>query len=380
MSAAVTACISILLIMASMDAGEPTISVQCEGQYVPGDTVEMTVIVSNTTGYPLSDGIVYIDLSQMDSTLRTHVGDTFGGHMLPELLASGESDSVILTLEIRTETPDGTYEIPITFEGSVGDCEGGCFPFSITEFCTARVERKLPDLHYNIEPSYDVVSDSEISLPLTFSNRGDGPARNIRVSLSGDLECTLSPETFDMLEDGAEESTTLYLDTKGIGPGFYSQTFNVLYYDEYFRLYNEQVEFMFQARPLQPLLSSSLLCQNSCTLLEIVNEGGLKAFDVTYMITCCGNVVQKETIDELKTGGSVLAPVCFDAADSGKVAVAMNIEYFSFDGTRYFEDKEIFLNISKNTTSSNTLYYFIVAAALLVALAFVGRKRWLTKK
>ncbi|MHC1609676.1 MAG: COG1361 S-layer family protein [Candidatus Methanofastidiosia archaeon] len=365
-----------LLLFFSIETTEPTMSIDYTGHVAPGDFVVFSIFVDNTTVNSCNNGVVYIDVDSINEDIKKYVSIIKGEEMLEPLLQSGEGANLLLQLEMTPDTPNGEYDIPIMFEGTLGTCDGGCFPFSAVQTCTITVERKVPELRTDFERTFDVVGGNNALLHFSFTNTGTGNAKDLKISISGSIEGTVTPDTFLSIATGSTNTATISLNTELLEPGIYYLNVNVLYYDSYFKLYTEKIPFMVQVRPYRPQLEIEILNSNRSIIVEIKNEGGIKASEITFTLYVNDEAYLHETIDEIKTRGSILIPVQLDDGIYGGTLFFANAEYGGCNEC-YSASKEIFINIPENSSGGIPIKYYCaigIIAALCVVLIMRRRR------
>ncbi len=364
-----------LLLFFSIETTEPTMSIDYTGHVTPGDFVAFSIFVDNTTVNPCNNGMVYININAIDEDIKKYVNIIKGEEMLDPILPSGEGSNLLLQLEMTPDTPNGEYDIPIMFEGTLGTCDGGCFPFSVVQTCTISVTRKVPELKTDFERTFDVVGGNNASLPFSFTNAGTGSAKDLKISISGSIEGMITPDAFLSIAPGSTNTATISLNTEFLESGIYYLNLNVLYYDNYFKLYTEKIPFMVQVRPYRPQLEIEILNSNRSIIVEIKNEGGIKASEITFTLYVNDEACLHETIDEIKTRGSILIPVQLDDGIYGDTLFFANADYGGCNEC-YSATKEIFINIPENSSEGiPNKYYCAIGIIAALCVVIVMRRR-----
>jgi len=370
-----------LLILMSIETNEPTMSVDYNDTVAPGDIVNFSIHIENTTIYPCNDCVAYVDIDSMDDETLAHILDISPPFNLPSIFPSDYNVNGGLYIKWGSDTPNGTYDIPIVFEGTLGECDGGCFPFTLTHTYNVALERDVPKIQYMCNRVCDVIGGLNAELPVTLTNSGAGNANDVKISIYGEIEGYVSPDSFDSLLSSDTYPTTIYINTSDLDPGFYDLGLNIVYYDDYFKLYSENVTFRIQVRPQRPQMEYEILQEGRNIIFSLVNEGGLKAKDITTSISIGDEELYNEMIDEITTTGSVLIPLHVPEGVYGDVSMGVEISYFSNDGEAFSEAGETFINIPKNTTGSDYKYYYALAVFIMAFVSIiVVRKRWIGRE
>ncbi|MBN1785404.1 MAG: hypothetical protein JW825_00235 [Candidatus Methanofastidiosa archaeon] len=363
------------LLLLSIETNEPTMSIDYNDVVIPGDTVVFNITVENTTVNQCNDCIIYIDTISMDNETLAHIKNIGSPIALPSTF---ESESIInaeLMLELGSDTPNGVYYIPIVFEGTLGNCDGGCFPFRISHTYGITVTRNVPEIAYECNRVCDVIGGLNAELPLRFTNNGTGDANNVKISLYGSIDGYISPDNFDVMEPNEQYFTTVYINTSELSPGFYDLGVNFVYYDDYFKLYSSKITFRIQVRPQRPQMEISILTDGRNLLIDLKNEGGLKAKDVTLELAIDGEKMIEEEIDVINSTGSVLLPVSLPSSVDGEVSLSAYVTYYNTEGEVYTDNSEMFLYIPKDSSGNDNIYYYLVAGALIICIFLIWVKR-----
>ncbi|HPR41034.1 MAG TPA: hypothetical protein PK718_00610 [Candidatus Methanofastidiosa archaeon] len=370
----------VLLLMLFIETNEPTLSVDYNDTVIPGDTVTFDIMVENTTVNRCNYCTIYIDTVTMDQETLSHIDLISDPIYLPPSLESGEYMSGTISLDLSQNIPDGDYIIPLVFEGTLGDCDGGCYPFRVQHDYTITVTRNLPSLSYDCDRVFDFIGGLNAEIPMCIFNNGAGSARNLKLSIYGVIGGYISPDSFNTLESSESCSATIYVNTADLDPGIYDVGINIVYYDEYFKLYSDNVKLRIQVRPQRPQLEIEILNDERSVLINLKNEGGLKAIDIAMDVSVDGTLVFNEMIDEIGSASSMLIPIDIPVDIYGDVDMDVDISYQSSDGESFETNGEMFLNIPKNSSKSNRGYYILLLGVAIVCVSLIlVRKKWVKR-
>jgi len=364
-----------LLLFSLIETNEPTLSVDFNDRVIPGDSVLFEIMVENTTVNKCNDCIVYVDTNGMDVETLAHIDDVGGPLHLPDDFQSEGLFNGTIEVLLGSDCPDGEYRIPIVFEGTLGDCDGGCYPFRIQHEYVITVTRNLPALAFECERVCDFIGGLNAEIPMSIVNTGAGVANDVKLSLYGVVGGYVYPDSFEIIGPSDSYPTTVYVNTANLSPGFYDLGVNIVYYDEYFKLYSEKVKFRIQVRPQRPQIELEVLNDGRSILIDISNEGGLKAKEIEMGVEINGNEVLSENIDEIGSAGSVLIPLEVPEDLYGDLDLSLDIYYKSADGQTFETNREMFLNIPKNNSESNRTYYYLLAGVAMIFVSFVLVKK-----
>ncbi len=371
-----------LLLLFSIETTDPTMSITYSEQVAPGEQVIFSVRIDNTTLDTCNGGTVFIDAEAMSPDILDHIALIKAEASVSPLDSMVSADTAMLLLEVLSDAPNGTYEIPITFEGTLGQCDGGCFPFSVTQLCTIEIKRKLPEMYYEFDRVYDFTVGGTEDVLFSFTNRGMGVASNCKIFVSGPIDATVAPDSFDAVGPLESQVVTITFDTGTLSPDFYYLNVNVAYYDDYFKLYTEKVPFMVQVRPPNPQITMDILHTGRSLIVDLSNQGGLKAIDICVDVDVGGSLYAQETIDELIPRGALLVPISLSSDIQGDMPVTATVTYADMLGNSYDVHREIFISLSKNTSKNTSYIYYSIFGIFLVAgsVLVLRRKPWNTKK
>ncbi len=371
-----------LLLLVSIETTDPTMSITYSEQVVPGEQVIFSVRIDNTTLDTCNGGTVFIDAEAMSMDILDHIVLIKPESSVSPLDSMESADTAVLLLEVLSGAPNGIYDIPITFEGTLGQCDGGCFPFSVTQLCTIKIKRKLPEMYYEFDRVYDFTVGGTEDVLFSFTNQGMGSASNCKIFVSGPIDVKVIPGSFGTVGPLESNVVTITFDTGKLSPDFYYLNVNVAYYDDYFKLYTEKVPFMVQVRPSYPQITMDILHTGHSLIVDLSNQGGLKAIDISVDVEVDGVLYTQETIDELIPRGALLVPISLASDIKGDVPVSATVTYADMLGNSYGEQREIFISISKNTSKNTSYIYYSIFGIFLVvgSVLVLRRKPWNTKK
>jgi hypothetical protein len=371
-----------LLLLLSIETTEPTMSISYNEQVAPGEQVFFTIRIDNTTVDACNGGAVFIDTAGMDQQLLDHVVIINEREDVGAIEPTGSVVDLVLAMEVLSDAPNGVYDVPITFEGTLGHCDGGCFPFSITQICQIEIKRRLPEMYYEFDRTHDFTVGDSGDVLFSFANRGMGSASNCNIFVTGSIGAEVIPCTFNEVGPQESHTVTISFDTERMNPDFYYLNVNITYYDDYFKLYTEKVPFMVQVRPPNPQLDMEILHTGKSLIIDLSNQGGLKAVDIQVSVDVGGILYASEAVDELIPRGALLVPLSLDDRFTGDVPISATVAYSDLLGNVYEGHREIFISISENTTRNTSyLYYGIFGIFLVVgSVLLLRRKSWNAKQ
>lgn len=368
-----------LLLLLSIETTDPTMSIAYSEVVTPGDTVYFSIRIDNTTAHTCNEGLVSFDLDAADPPVRVHFHPLIPEGPVSPLASMEASDTVVLSVEVYADAPNGQYDIPIVYETTMGTCDGGCFPIAISQVCTVEVKRNLPEMYYEFDRSYDLTAGTTVSLPFYFANRGTGNASNCKISVSGVDGVQVSRDSYSRILPQESYTPAIVIDTAGLDPGFYYLNVNVVYYDDYFKLYTDKLSFLVQVRPPNPLIDVSILQEKRALIIDLANEGGLKAKNIILSLHLDNEYFMAESVDELIPRGELLIPVSLPEDVYGSLLFRASVTYEDTAGTPYFAEREIFINVPKNTGRSLPSPWYALFAGIVVAAGaalVLRRKKW----
>lgn len=364
-----------LLALAMVETSEPTMSVDYTEQAAPGGMVLFSIRIDNTTDSPCCNSYVHIDTAAMDDSDLSAFNIIKGKATLEPTIGPGSSSQALLQLQVNSGTPDDVYDVAITFEGGLGTCEGGCFPFTVSQSFPVTVKRKVPSLYYEYERTNDVVSGAAEDITITILNTGTGDAKDFKLNVGGGLDTTVSPSTISSIPASSSKSATVTINASDVPAGKYELSLNVAFYDTYFRLYTDTMPLVVQMRPPRPQLEVEALYGPDSLILQLSNVGGLKAQSIAVDATLDGTKVVDQDIDIIASQGTLLIPVNVSSGLSDGSVVSFDATYEDIDGTSYSLQREIFINISEDSARGTIVLALALIGVAIAGAAYAAKRR-----
>jgi hypothetical protein len=364
-----------LLAMALVETSEPTMSVDHTQQAAPGEIILFSIRVDNTTESPCCNSFVRIDTEAMSDDALAAFNIIKGRATLEPTLEPGSSTQALLQLQVNTGTPDDVYDVAISFEGGLGSCEGGCFPFTTTQSFPVTVARKVPSLYYEYDRTVDVVSGTTEDISITILNTGTGEAKDFKINVGGQLDTGVTPSSISSIPSSSSKSATITVNDSHVDAGRYELSLNIAFYDAYFRLYTDTMPLVVHIRPPRPQLTVEAFYDPDSLILEVNNEGGLKAQSIALDADLDGTKVVTQDIDVIASQGTLLIPVTLPSGLSDGSVLTIDATYHDIGGTGYTYDREIFINISEDSGRGTIVLAIVLIGAIIASAAYVVKRK-----
>ncbi len=222
-----------------------TLDYEYPSQVLVGETVEITVTLTNTAGDNVwgskvsinKEGISekalpYIDFVQDEAKFKAPIRYKMNDEI--------QTDQVTLKFRYTEGIRGGTYTIPIVFSGRIGPCKEGCVPLP-TQEKKIRISAIVPKprLTFNVNKRIETSTDTA-EVPFILKNTGTGKAKNIVLTTSPpDIPSEVELEGKE-LAPSAELQGTIVFDTSEVSSGVYTLNIDLTYTDD--NLNNSQTQ------------------------------------------------------------------------------------------------------------------------------------------
>jgi hypothetical protein len=110
-------------------------------------------------------------------------------------------------------------------------------------------------------------------------------------------------------------------------------------------------------------------------ILEVNNEGGLKAQSIALDADLDGTKVVTQDIDVIASQGTLLIPVTLPSGLSDGSVLTIDATYHDIGGTGYTYDREIFINISEDSGRGTIVLAIVLIGAIIASAAYVVKRK-----